>query len=140
MELEQSRAPYAARSTPLSLRVFVVEDHAETLKYMLLFLRQLGCETSHARNLAEAIKVLREPSFDVMISDISLTDGEGWELTRQMKAHPEVYCISMSGLNIGPDSAKWSEAGFHYHLHKPFLPRELEQVLCEVAQRKAEDE
>lgn len=132
-----SRSP--ATSPPSAappLRVFVVEDHAETLKYLLLFLRQLGCETAYARSLAEAIAVLADHKPDVLISDVSLLDGDSWSLAQHVQAEHEVFCISMSGLETETQAQLSREAGFHYHLPKPFLPRELKSILYEIAERR----
>jgi len=68
------------------LRIFVVENHADTVKYLRLYLEQLNHVVETARTMTEALAVLAKEKFDVLISDIGLPDGDGWELLRRAGA------------------------------------------------------
>jgi CheY-like chemotaxis protein len=121
----------------LSLRIFVVENHAETLKYLRLYLEQLNHVVTSARTMSDALAVLATEEFDVLISDIGLPDGDGWELLRRAGASRPGYAIAMSGFGMNADRTKSREAGFRSHLLKPFMPDDLDHSLEEAAAERA---
>ena len=124
-----------------ALRIFIVEDHADTLKYLALYLRDSGYEVGQARGSSEAIERLQaEDGWDVLLSDLNLPDGDGWKLMGQLhKLHcaPRIG-LAMSGFGMGADKAKSAAAGFRYHLVKPLDPSELDRVL-EQARRDLQE-
>jgi two-component system CheB/CheR fusion protein len=119
------------------LRIFVVENHADTLKYLRMYLEQLGHEVASARSMSEALKTLPDADLDVLISDIGLPDGNGWELLRRAHFDHPVYAIAMSGFGMNADRVRSKEAGFRHHLLKPFVPDELDSMLEEAARERA---
>ena len=119
-----------------SLRVFLVENHRDTLLYMQMYLESLGHKVSTAETMAAALEALSGAAWDVLISDIGLPDGTGWELLQRAALPPGVYCIAMSGFGMGADHVRSREAGYRHHLLKPFNPAELDRMLEEAAQEK----
>jgi len=129
-----SASPIESR---LPLRIFVVENHADTLKYLRLYLEQLNHVVESARTMSDALAVLAREKFDVLISDIGLPDGDGWELLRRAGPSRPGYAIAMSGFGISADRIKSREAGFRSHLLKPFMPDDLDDSLEEAAAERA---
>src|SRR4029434_4416469 len=66
------------------LRVFVVEDHPDTLVALCLYLKVVGHNVRSARTKEEALRKIPEANCDVLISDIGLPDGSGWGLIREI--------------------------------------------------------
>ena len=120
-----------------ALRIFVVENHADTLKYLLLYLEQLGHAVQSARTMTDAIAHLGRETFDVVISDIGLPDGDGWELLRRAHLPKSVFAIAMSGFGMNADRLRSKDAGFRHHLLKPFEPDDLCRMLEEAAAERA---
>ena len=121
----------------LPLQVFLVENHADTLKWLTLYLEQLGHTVHPARNVAEALARLPDADCDVLISDIGLPDGTGWELLEKVRLPRPIYAIAMSGFGMNSDRLKSTAAGYRHHLLKPFVPTELNAALEEAAREKA---
>lgn len=119
------------------LRIFVVENHADTLKWLTLYLEQLGHSVLSARTVDEALTSLPAANCNVLISDIGLPDGDGWELLRRAELPPAVYAIAMSGFGMNADRAKSKATGFRHHMLKPFDPDELDALLEEAAEEMA---
>ncbi len=121
--------------TACGLRVFVVENHPDTLKYLRMYLEMLGHTVQSADTMADALTALPEADCDVLISDIGLPDGDGWELLRRIhgKLPHAPYAIAMSGFGLGSDQLRSQEAGYRHHLLKPFKPAELDGMLAEAA-------
>lgn len=115
------------------LRIFVVENHPDTLKYLRMYLEQMGHSVASAGTMEGALTALPGADPDVLISDIGLPDGSGWELMSRWREHRPVYAIAMSGLGMGADQARSRAAGYRHHLLKPFLPETLDAMLEEAA-------
>src|SRR6478672_10800563 len=119
--------------TPRSLRVFVAENHPDTVRALGSYLEALGHRVTYAASLTEALELLRGNPFDVLISDIGLPDGNGWELLERADISADVYCVAMSGFGANADRARSRAAGYRRHLLKPFDPEELDAILDEAA-------
>lgn len=116
------------------LRIFVVENHPDTLKYLTMYLETLGHTVVSARTVTEALAALPAADCSVLISDIGLPDGDGWDLLERASFKRPVYAIAMSGFGMNSDRAKSRAAGYRHHLLKPFDPDELEVMLEEAAE------
>jgi CheY-like chemotaxis protein len=127
---------YLMKSLFSRLRILLVENHEDSLTYLTRYLQQLGHEVCGARDMASAIKVISSSNFDVLISDIGLPDGDGWQLIRQMT--PKPFGIAMSGFGTSSDREKSLAAGYKHHLTKPFLPDDLDVLLEEAASQITE--
>ena len=120
-------------STLRPLRVLLVENHADTLRWLTLYLEELGHTVKAARTLAAARAALQTWECEVLISDIGLPDGTGWELLQQANFYRPVFAIAMSGFGMNADSGRSREAGYRHHLVKPFKIAELDKLLGEAA-------
>jgi DNA-binding response OmpR family regulator len=125
-------ALFSHRFTSPLMRIVLVENHPDTLQYVGRFLRVCGHEVATARTVAEARLVLADQACDLLLSDLSLPDGDGWELLESLGEARPRWAIAMSGKNSPADRAHSLAAGFQGHLGKPFLPSELERVLREL--------
>ncbi len=102
-----------------SLRILLVEDHADTARTLSRLLRRAGYDVISAPNVAEAATAACRESFDLLISDLGLPDGDGHEVIRRVRACRMVPAISMSGYGMEEDMRRSREAGFAMHLVKP---------------------
>jgi two-component system CheB/CheR fusion protein len=121
-----------AFSEPHPLRIFVVENHPDTLKYLTIYLEQMGHTVRSARSMREALADLPSAECQVLISDIGLPDGDGWELLQRSRLAGSVYAIAMSGFGMNADFLRSKAAGYRHHMLKPFDPAELDAMLDEA--------
>ena len=121
------------------LRVLVVENHSDTREGIQLFLKALGYHALSTGSTAEALTLAGRETFDLLLSDITLPDGDGWKLLNTLRARGQEprQSIAMSGLNTPADQARSREAGYKAHLVKPFSPQDLERVLHQMADDRA---
>ena len=123
-------APVGIGPDPVApLRLLVVEDHADTAKILRRLLTSSGHAVKTAGTVAAAMDLAREHVFDIVISDLGLPDGTGYELMRHLKEHYALVGIAMSGFGMEEDLIKSSEAGFSEHLVKPVSISELERTI-----------
>jgi DNA-binding response OmpR family regulator len=120
--------------TPINrrLRILVVENDVDTLKSLKRYLQRLGYSVSSATTVAEALHELQRSDCDVLLSDIGLPDGDGWELLRKAQFIRKPYCIAMSGYGTATDRQASSEAGYNLHLVKPFDCQKLKNLLGDL--------
>jgi CheY-like chemotaxis protein len=119
-----------------SLRVFLVENHEDTARYMQLFLEQLSYKVCIAADMATALREIPISHCDVLISDIGLPDGDGWQLMEKLGKNRPPFAIAMSGYGTGNDQKKSHTAGYNHHLVKPFTPDALMEHLNEASRIK----
>ena len=114
------------------LRIFVVEDHPDTLQALCLYLKYVGHTVRSAGTKEEALKKISLRDNDVLISDIGLSDGTGWDLIREIGDSRPQFAIAMSGYGTAADLERSTEAGFRHHLIKPVSLEKLAAVLDEA--------
>lgn len=127
----QSHLQVECKGAKRSLRLLVVEDH-EGLRWVLqAFFAMHGHQAHFVGNMESAVSAADEKSYDVLLCDIDLPDGNGWDLLRQLErtGHRPPYAIAMSVFNLGEHVTKSKEAGYALHLFKPFAPIGLEAAL-----------
>ena len=86
-----------------SLRIFIVENHDDTRFLLGLLLEQLGHTVASAANVTDALTRIPDGSWDVLISDIGLPDGSGWDLMHRLGTGRPRYAIAMSGFGMRSD-------------------------------------
>lgn len=121
-----------------SLRVFLVENHEDTVRYMQLYLEQLSYKVTVAADMVSALREIPESRCDVLISDIGLPDGDGWQLLEKLGDHRPQFAIAMSGYGTVNDQRRSRAAGYDHHLVKPFTPDALVALLREASKLKEE--
>jgi len=122
-----------------SLHILVVENHQDTLDAMKMFLDLTGHKAETAGTMQAALEAASHSDFDLVITDIGLPDGDGWELMRQLRERGPVRAVAMSGYGWKEDLEKSRAAGFEAHLLKPLKITELENVLRKMEQAVAAD-
>ena len=116
-------------SRPRTLRIAIVENHEDTLTSLTRYLESQGHQVDTATCMREGIDLLSDVLYDVLISDIGLPDGDGWELLCHINPPPATYAVAMSGYCSKADQEKSLAVGYRRHLTKPFTPADIDVVL-----------
>lgn len=117
------------KSTKKLPTIFLVENHEDTLESIKNFLELQGYPVLVATDVKSALNTAKASKFDLLVSDISLPDGDGWALLKQLNTKKPVRAIAMSGFGMKADLAKSKAAGFSDHLIKPFQGETLESAI-----------
>ncbi len=112
-----------------SLTFLVVENHPDTLDAIRAFLEMQGHTVQSAIDMASAFELAPTIPFDILISDIGLPDGDGWELVKRLREKRPVKAIAMSGYGMRADLDRSKSAGYAAHIVKPFGPMELDAAV-----------
>ena len=130
----QSGVPATVPRRPArSLRILLVEDHADTRRTLSRLLSHFGHDISVADSTLTALNVVKIKQFDVILSDIGLPDGSGYDVISQAKQNQRVKGVALTGFGSDEDIRRGREAGFDFHLVKPVDFHELRSVLDQVS-------
>jgi two-component system, chemotaxis family, CheB/CheR fusion protein len=111
------------------LRVLVVDDQKDTARMLRLFIGSAGHEVQTAESKAAALELAGQTPFDVLVADVRLPDGTGYELMSELRARTPMKGIIFSGLSGPEEEDRSRAAGFSAFLVKPFdLDRLVETV------------
>jgi CheY-like chemotaxis protein len=116
-------------------RILLVEDHKDTAHLMKRLLGGIGYDVQIAGTVAAALSADEARTFDLVISDLGLPDGSGYDLMRQLTARHPTKGIALSGYGMEEDVKQGVEAGFAAHLTKPINLEQLELTIQRVVGR-----
>ncbi len=117
--------------------VLVVEDHEDTRRVLSRALRRKGFGVTVAAGVESAVEQFAASQPDLVICDIGLPDGTGWDVMRRLREAGPVRAIAVSGFGMDHDVQRSREAGFIAHLTKPVDFPRLEAVLSNALQNEA---
>ena len=135
---ESEIAPPAGGNAPdptATVRILLVDDHADTLVTLARLLGRVGHNVVSAKNGAEALSVFKQHEFDLVISDLGLPDCTGFELIAKIRETSQVPALAMSGYGMETDIVKSMNAGFNEHLTKPVELKALTAKISKLAGR-----
>lgn len=107
------------------MKVLLVEDNISIAKGLIYALKQNNFDTIHATNLKEAETLLTKNKFNIMILDIMLPDGNGFDFYQKIKNDYSIPTIFLTAKDEEDDIVKGLELGADDYVTKPFLTREL---------------
>jgi len=111
--------------------VMVVEDHEDTRREIVRALRRAGFGVTSAGSLQSATDQFLADPVDLILCDIGLPDGTGWELMERLRPHGPIRAIAVSGYGMPHDLQRSSDSGFIAHLTKPVDIRALARVIVD---------
>lgn len=114
----------------MNKRVLVVDDDDRLRSMLLEALRTYGYKPIGAANGSEALAVLAEEEFDIVITDIRMPEMDGITLMKEIKMRsPRVPVIIITGYAHAYTRQKVYEAGADGFLSKPFRLKRIEEIL-----------
>ncbi len=112
----------------MSSRLLLIEDDRRLAEMLREYLGQAGFSVQTESLGARAEQHLREGSFDALVLDLMLPDGDGLDRCREIRSRPEFADLPILMLTARGDAADrivGLELGADDYLPKPFEPREL---------------
>ncbi len=117
------------------MSVLVVDDSEDTTEMVRHLLEIGGAAVCAATSGVEALRLAREREFDVVLSDISMPEMDGFEFLsrlRQIPGKEDLPAVALTGFGRPEDVQRASEKGFYAHLTKPFDIQQLASLLQKV--------
>jgi PAS domain S-box-containing protein len=113
-------------------RILLADDNRDAAESLAIILRLEGHEVDLAHDGAAALQVYALKRPDVALLDIGMPKTDGYEVARQIRAHPggeQVLLIAITGWAQDSDKARSRAAGFDHHLTKPIEADALIELL-----------
>ena len=116
------------------VRILVVEDDLDALDLLTIDLAEHGAKVRGVGSAAEALALLNNEQFDLLISDIGMADTDGYNLIKQVRQeegekHGHIPAIALTGYARAQDRIRAIAAGYNTHVAKPVEIRELVTVV-----------
>jgi DNA-binding response OmpR family regulator len=113
------------------LRVLVVEDDADTASTYRTLLQLQGMTVRTAPDGPSALATAKDFGPDVVLLDIGLPGGSGWQLALRLQAAEEKppFLIAVTGFGREADRRRSERVGIDLHLVKPVDPERLVGLL-----------
>ncbi|MGI8432219.1 MAG: response regulator, partial [Chthoniobacterales bacterium] len=120
----------AAPATPVVAKrhILLVEGHEQTRTTLTQLLRRRGHEVIGVDSISAARTHAGE--CDLLISDLGLPDGDGFDLMAELSQGYGLPGIALSGYGMEQDIARSRASGFCAHLTKPVDIRALESAIA----------
>jgi DNA-binding response OmpR family regulator len=112
----------------MTARLLLIDDDTRLTTMVADYLQANGFEVTTAGSLASGRECLRQDVFDALLLDLMLPDGDGLDLTRELRADARTRRLPLLMLTARgepPDRIVGLEIGADDYLPKPFEPREL---------------
>lgn len=121
------------------MKILLVEDNEAIILGLEYLLKEEGFECFSARTAKEALTYFKSEKFDLCLLDISLPDGDGYTLCRQMQEEQKLPVIFLTAREEERDVVKGLDLGAEDYIVKPFRNRELISRIRNVLRRHGGD-
>ncbi|WP_414552642.1 response regulator [Anabaena sp. CCY 0017] len=117
------------------LRLLVIDDDVDTRQILKILFELEGAKVITVASASEAIKLISQFKPDILISDISLPDEDGYSLLAKIRGlmaeqGKQIPAIALTGYTREEDRIYAFASGFQSHLCKPI---NLDELVYEVA-------
>lgn len=103
------------------MRILVVEDDQLLNKTLSYNLSAVGYSVDGAMSKAVAIRFLEKQDYDLIVLDVNLPDGNGFDICREVKERrPDTAVIFLTANDMESDMLKGFELGADDYVTKPF--------------------
>ncbi len=124
-----------AESIKQRIRILVAEDNPTNQLVALEILKKLGLRADAVANGEEAVRALKNISYDLVLMDCQMPELDGFDATRRIRSvgsgviNPCVPIIAMTAHAIKGDRERCLDAGMDDYLSKPVQPSDLAEML-----------
>ena len=101
-------------------KILLVEDDASLCRGISFKLKKEGYEVLTSPTVKDAIVIFENNKIDLVISDITLEDGDGYELCQKIRQNSDVLFIFLTALDQEVDMVTGYDLGADDYITKPF--------------------
>ncbi|MCA0301506.1 MAG: response regulator [Proteobacteria bacterium] len=117
-------------------RILMIDDDTRLATMVSDYLGGAGFRVSVAGSARDGEAQLRRETYDAVILDLMLPDGDGLDLCRRLRATTDVPILMLTARGEPMDRVVGLEVGADDYLAKPFEPRELQARLRAILRRR----
>jgi DNA-binding NtrC family response regulator len=119
------------------LVVLVVEDQSDALMALAKLLTLDGHIVHPADGYQAALDVAKRERIDLAVCDISLWDGNGCDLLKELQKLQKLIAIAVTGFALADELFQYQRAGFAAVLPKPVDYTQLTSVIDQLAMERS---
>lgn len=119
----------------MNTKLLLVEDDLLLIENLTAFLKGEGFAVTSARGQREALSCMEWETFDLILLDITLADGNGYSLCTALKSMYDTPVIFLTALDDEFSVVTGLDMGADDYISKPFRPRELLSRIRTVLRR-----
>lgn len=116
-------------------KILLVEDNETIIMGLKYTLEQEGFEVETAKNIVSAKAKIKKQEYDLFLLDITLPDGEGFEICKDIKEKSNSPVIFLTAKDEETDVVQGLDIGADDYVVKPFRTRELISRINSVLRR-----
>jgi DNA-binding NtrC family response regulator len=126
-------------------QLLLVDDDRQVLESMSDWLRGQGYELEASAGYVDALEQMRRKSFDLVLADVRLRDGDGFDLLEQCRRNwPAAQVVLMTGYGTPDGAIEAIRAGAFDYITKPLIDNELlmtiERAISQRSVRQENDQ
>jgi two-component system response regulator RegX3 len=106
-------------------KILIVEDDKSIISNLTQFLAAEGYEVKSASGQTKALSMMEKERFDLVLLDISLSEGNGFAVCKAIKSNYRIPVIFLTASGDEYSTVTGFELGADDYIAKPFRPREL---------------
>lgn len=106
-------------------KILIVEDEPNIAQTIIFTLEKSGFDVTHGASITDAKNYLVKEEFDLILLDIGLPDGNGFEFCQEIRRTSQVPLFFLTARDEEIDRVMGIELGADDYITKPFSPREL---------------
>jgi two-component system, OmpR family, response regulator RegX3 len=118
--------------------ILLVEDEESIVSPLVEALRREGFDTAVSATASDSLEAFERARPDLVLLDVMLPDGSGFEVCRELRARSRVPIIMLTARGEEADRVAGLELGADDYVVKPFSARELVARVRAVLRRVAE--
>jgi CheY-like chemotaxis protein len=134
----EKAAVHDPKEGELPIRILLAEDNLVNQKLALRVLEKVGYQADLANNGAEALEMMAQNRYDLILMDVQMPEMDGLEATRRIRANPllpQPIIIAVTANAMQGDREMCLAAGMDDYLTKPFKQESLKAMVAHYQQR-----
>ena len=122
------------------MKLLLVEDDEAILEGLVFCLKKEGFLVKGLTNAYQALELIKNENFDLLVLDINLPDMNGLKLYRQIKENKDIPTIFLTANDSELSIVEALDSGADDYITKPFKTRELISRIHSVLRRTKKEE
>lgn len=121
------------------MKLFILEDDAAIAMGLSYSLKNEGYDVTVAKSVKSAYEILNKEAFSLYILDLTLPDGSGYDVCREIKKSGDFPVIFLTAYDDEVNVVMGLELGADDYISKPFRVKELLARIKSVLRRYSKD-
>jgi DNA-binding NtrC family response regulator len=117
-------------------KLLIIDDERIALRNLEYVMKKEGYDVTSTQSGANALKLLEEQKFDVVLTDLRMEKVDGMQILRRMRElYPDTEVIMITGYATLDSAVETMKHGAFYYIAKPFKLDEVRKVVVEALQK-----